>query len=240
MGEGMAAEHRLRSRRRSARREAAREAGPAPLRATGSGPAGRFVLYVEGPRDRDLLRIWARRIAHDLARALEGCVVIMGGRQPARAADHFDGIRRTTPDATGLVVLDRDHHHEAEGWPADTPLDLYTWPRRHIESYVLVPAAIRRAAGCAPDDPRVDRVLGEHLVRGEEGRALADLDAKRLLAAKGPLARELGQALSTADIARCMRADELHGDVVELLDRTRVALGLERSEPEIVVRSKAR
>jgi hypothetical protein len=195
---------------------------------------------VEGPRDRDLLRIWARRVGHDLARALDGCVVIMGGRQPARAADHFAGIRRDEPEATGLVVLDRDHHDEAEGWPADTPLDLYTWPRRHIESYVLVPSAIRRAAGCAPDDPRVDRVLEEHMSRDAGGRTLVDLDAKRLLAAKGPLARELGRALSTADIARCMRIDEVHADVVDLLGRTRSALGLGRSEPEIVVRMKAR
>ena len=225
---------RVRSResRRKSRRQGAREERGCP--------AAGFVLYVEGPRDRDLLRIWARRLGHDLARALDRSVVIMGGRQPARAAGHFASVRARDAAATGLVVLDRDHHDAAPEWPEDAPLDLYTWPRRHIESYVLVPAAIRRAAGCAPADARVDRLLAEHLPEGVDGRAGHDLDAKRLLGSKGPLARTLGRTLSSADIARCMRADEVHADVVGLLGRTRTALGLSQAEPEIVVRSKLR
>ena len=235
----MAADNAIQSRSGRTRRRGRRDAKPSSSGNNGI-PAANFILYVEGPRDRDLLRIWARRLSHDLARALDGCVVIMGGRQPARAADHFRRLLRSEPEATGLVVLDRDHHDEPDGWPEDTRLGLYTWPRRHIESYVLVPAAIRRAAGCAPDDLRVDRVLEEHMPPGKEARALQNLDAKRLLAARGPLAQMLGCSLATADIARCMLADEVHGDVIDLLGRARSALGLTRVEPEIVVRARNR
>ncbi len=213
-----------------------------PKRGGGAGrgererPEGPFVLYVEGPRDRDLLRIWARRLSHGLARALESCVVIMGGRQPARAAEHFERVHGGRDDVSGLIVLDRDHHDPADDWGTTALLDLFTWPRRHIESYVLVPAAIRRAAGCAPDDQRFDRLLAEHLPDAGDASALLDVDAKRLLAAKGPLARGLGQPLSTADIARCMRLDEVHADVIGVLERVGAALGQSGAEPEIVVR----
>lgn len=222
---------RRRARRPDRRRSHARE--------DRRRPAGEFVLYVEGPRDRDLLRIWARRVSHGLARSLESCVVIMGGRQPARAVEHFERHHGDGSGVTGLVVLDRDHHDPLDDWTGTDPLELYTWPRRHIESYVLVPAAIRRAVGCAPDDPRVDRLLSDHLPDADDPRALVDVDAKRLLAARGPLARELGQPLSTADIARCMRLDELHADVLGVLERVGDALGHGGGGPEIVVRSRS-
>ncbi len=233
----MSAEIATRSSR-SARRSRRSARGSSTARTEKERPAGRFVLYVEGPRDRDLLRIWARRVSHGLAKSLESCVVIMGGRQPARAAEHFARVHGDREDATGLIVLDRDHHDPDGDDALLEPLELFTWPRRHIESYVLVPAAIRRAAGCAPADVRVDRVLAEHLSGGADRDAYVDVDAKRLLAAKGPIARALGQPVSTADIARCMRIDELHGDVMDVLDRVASALGQRGSEPEIVVRSR--
>ena len=48
-----------------------------------------FFLYVEGPRDADILRIWGRRISRRLARHLDSRIVILGGRRPERARDHF-------------------------------------------------------------------------------------------------------------------------------------------------------
>ncbi len=234
----MSAELVLRSSR-SGRRSRRSRRSDGTSRGDKGRPAGPFVLYVEGPRDRDLLRIWARRVSHGLARSLESCVVIMGGRQPARAAEHFSRVHGGRDDVSGLVVLDRDHHDPASDWQSDATLDLFTWPRRHIESYVLVPAAIRRAIGCGPEDQRIDRLLAEHLPAHDDAEAFVDVDAKRLLAAKGPLARGLGQPLSTADIARCMRLDELHADVLGVLDRVGAALGHAGGGPEIVVRSKS-
>src|SRR5215469_15523938 len=69
-------------------------------------PASRFVLYVEGPSDREILRAWAWRLAPDLARALVQAAVILGGRQPARAVDHFRALRSEGVALRGLCVPD--------------------------------------------------------------------------------------------------------------------------------------
>ena len=75
----------------------------------------RFFLYVEGPGDECILRIWARRFPRSLALQLESRVVILGGRRPARAQAHFRAEGGSEGGARGLVVLDRDHHRECGG-----------------------------------------------------------------------------------------------------------------------------
>jgi hypothetical protein len=186
---------------------------------------------VEGPRDRDLLRTWAQRVSPILARGIGSCAVILGGRQPARAVSHFRELRARAEAERGLCVLDRDGESGALRLADEEPgLDFFTWRRRHIESYLLVPDAIRRSAR-APAELRVLRSLRALLPPADDEAALADLDAKRLLARHGPLDQLLGP-LPPSRIARAMRADELHPDVRDLLDRVRAGLGL----PEDVLR----
>ncbi|MEZ4214960.1 MAG: hypothetical protein R3E88_00650 [Myxococcota bacterium] len=195
-----------------------------------------FVLYVEGPGDSDILRSWARRYARDLDRAIEAAAVILGGRRPARALEHFRRERAARPALRGLCVLDRDD--EAHAIPDEEPgLEFFTWPERHIESYLLVPDAIVRHARCEDGSDEIARMIDE-LGRGSRFRTRSGgVDAKRLLAPRGPLARELGRAISPAGIARAMRRDELHGDVVALLERVCDGVGVRaRSEEVVVVR----
>jgi hypothetical protein len=179
------------------------------------------VLYVEGPRDRDILEGWARAESARLGRALNDAAVILGGRQPERAVAHFLEQREKRPGLRGLCVLDRDGGDEPI--PPDLPgapdLEVYTWSRRHIESYLLVPAAIERSLRKGDAGARAARLLRQHLPSGDDESALRDLDAKRLLARQGPLARELGQPLALGRIARFMRPEELHGDVSALIER---------------------
>jgi hypothetical protein len=190
-----------------------------------------FVLYVEGPRDRDLLRTWAQRVSPILARGIAECAVILGGRQPARAVVHFRELRGRGGAERGLCVLDRDGGSGALRLADEEPgLEFFTWRRRHIESYLLVPDAIRRSAR-APAELRVLRPLRELLPAADDEAALVDFDAKRLLARHGPLDQLFGP-LPPSRIARAMRADELHADVRDLLDRVRAGLGL----PEAVLR----
>jgi hypothetical protein len=198
----------------------------------GAPAAVRFVLYVEGPSDCDILRTWARLVSAPLSKKLSRCSVILGGRRPARAVEHFRSLVQATdsgePVWRGLCVLDRDGHarHVAD----DTPdgLEFFTWSRRHIESYLLVPGAMRRCLRMPAEDPRLAGVLGDlHALGSDEG--LRDVDAKRLLASRSALARERGALLSPARIARCMNRGDLHPDVLELLDRVRDAAGLPRS-----------
>jgi len=187
------------------------------------------VLYVEGPRDRDILEGWARAASLPLARAVRESAVILGGRQLARAAAHFAEESAARPGLQGLCVLDRDGGEDAPG-SADG-LEVFTWSRRHIESYLLVPAAIHRALRLPEHDGRVSRLLRRHLPTTAAEHTLRDLDAKRLLADTGPIARGLGRSLALGRIARAMRPEELHADVAELLERLREALLV----PEAVV-----
>lgn len=193
-----------------------------------SSPArASFVLYVEGPRDRGLLEAWAFGVSPPLARALAASTVILGGCQPVRAAEHFRGLRARCPRARALCVLDGDIERRPLPERAREPgLEFFTWGRRHIESYLLVPEAICRVARVSPDEPRVARWFETVLPAPEDEAAFEELDAKSLFAHHGEIQRLLGRPIRPAQVARAMRADELHADVHELLDRLREELGL--------------
>jgi len=167
--------------------------------------------------------------------------VILGGRQLARAEAHFRELAEGSAGATGLVVLDRDGTHELSAPRPSVPgLEVFTWGRRHIESYLLVPAAIRRLIRVAADDPRSERAFRECLPDPEDDAALRRLDAKRLLGVRGGLAQLLGAALPPGEIARCMRRDELHADIFDLFDRIRSSQPGPGDGPEVVVRGGGR
>ena len=227
------------NRRRPRAGSAQRAAGAS--RAT----AARFVLYVEGARDRDILESWARRVQPSVARAIERNTVILGGRRPARAADDFRRRGGHAKGWRGLVVLDRDHHepdengvhHDGDQQQADG-LELFVWGRRHIESYLLVPSAIRRVVGSGVDAARIEQALADPaLMRGGDGRGeIAALHAKRILGAGGSLSEALGTDLHAGEIARAMRAEELHADVHSLLDRIGALSGTLEKGPEVVIR----
>lgn len=201
----------------SAARPAREDLGPIPR--------GRFVLYVEGPRDRDILRAWALRLSPALAEDLTRAAVILGGRQPDRALEHFREVRAAASVARGVCVLDRDD--EPSDLPVADPsdgLEFFTWSRRHIESYLLVRDAIRRALRAQADDPRVGRALDRHVPPADDEDALRDIDAKRLLSTQGALARAFGRPLQPGRVAREMFVGELHPDIRTLFDRMRGAL----------------
>ncbi len=181
---------------------------------------GSFILYVEGPRDRSILRAWAHRLLPGPAPDLLEGAVILGGRRPARAVEHF---RARAGGSHGLCVLDRDEDAASE-LEAQGGLEFFTWGRRHIESYLLVPGAIRRALSLPASDHRLEAVLERELPAAEDALGWRALDAKRLLAETGPLARLLGRPLPLARIARATREDELHADVHDMFHRLRDGL----------------
>jgi hypothetical protein len=188
-----------------------------------------FFLYVEGPGDQAILRSWARRLSRPLEQAIDASTVIMGGRQPARAVEHFRRELERRGVLRGLCVLDRDDREEPTEH-CEPGLEFFTWPRRHIESYLLVATAIRRHASNATDLEQIELVL-----RGD-GRSPEQLHAKTLLAPRGPLARELGRPISAAGVARAMRHEEIHPDVHALFDRVYDGAGLRRPAPVVVHR----
>jgi hypothetical protein len=191
-----------------------------------------FRVFVEGPSDRDILAAWARCVSLHLSRALRRSSVILGGRQPARAARYLRELREREPSACGLCVLDGDRGVLPE--PVEEPgLAYFTWSRRHIESYLLVPEAIRRSLRLRDGDGRVARLLRSHLPEHTDEAALRTVDAKRLLDRNGPLVRGLPRPLAPGRIARAMRQEDFHPEIHGLLGEIRLGLGLD--EPELVV-----
>jgi len=189
-----------------------------------------FVLYVEGPRDREILQHWARRTDPELGRCLERSTVILGGRQPRRAVADFRKRGGRGAGLSGVIVLDRDDHVRSTAAPEEPGLEVFIWTLRHIESYLLVPDAIGRLLGLGDEDRRVERFVAEH--------GCDSLDAKRILAAGGPLTEMLGVELRAGDIARAMRVEDLHGDILELFSKIGSYLGHASRHPEVVVRPR--
>jgi len=197
-----------------------------------------FFLYVEGPRDEDILKIWARRISRPLARSLASRVVILGGRRPARAEAHFRMARGEISGGRGLVVLDRDHHTELDELATNEPgLEVFVWERRHIESYLMVPSAIRRALRGALDPRVLDQCIEDHVPSPEDEAACRSANAKRILGSKGELARSVGREVSPAAVARAMKLEEFHPDIFALYERIGEVSGLGGSVPATAFRS---
>jgi hypothetical protein len=179
-------------------------------------------LYLEGPGDRAILEAWATRLLPAPVRRLFDSSVLLGGRRPARALDHF----RTRGGRRALCVLDRDDGSAIEGTVAEEPgLEFFTWGRRHIESYLLVAPAIGRALRLPGEEARIERTLRPLLPESGDEAGWRELDAKRLLATGGPLARALGVPLRPVAIARSMRAGELHADILACIERVRAVAG---------------
>ena len=226
--------NRRKSRRGSRAQAKDASSNSASERSASSSRSGRrlrsanFVLYVEGPRDREILECWARRVDPGLSRCIEQNTVILGGRRPARAIADFQKRGGVAAGDSGLIVLDRDDHAHAEsGDPrlaisgseprsllpdsdpslTETGLELFVWSLRHIESYLLVPAAIRRMLRLEADDRTVERIIErnsmddatawvsnatpEQSVGGVVTRERGSLHAKRVIGAGGSLSEAL-------------------------------------------------
>lgn len=98
------------------------------------------VLYVEDYTDIDILREWARVLAHPALKFLDSPFVVYVGNVAAQARAHFNGLRTAVPDLRGLLLIDQsDIALQSEG-----PLTELMWQRREIENYLLMPEAILR------------------------------------------------------------------------------------------------
>ena len=128
----------------------------------------------------------------------------------------------------GLCVLDRDNDLGPPLPETTEPgLEFFTWGRRHIESYLLVPEAICRGLRLPDADRRVQRVLREYLPpEGDEEGIPRALDAKRILGPGGALSCALGVPIPPARVARATRVSELHADVHDFFERLRREFGV--------------
>ena len=100
-----------------------------------------WVLYLEGATDLAILRAFAEKLGHEARSYLERPFVHYVANQPAKARDHFHGLREAKSDLVGLAIYDR-----LESPPEDPILRQFTWKRRELENYLTRREVLRAYA----------------------------------------------------------------------------------------------
>ena len=121
--------------------------------------ARKLIVYVEGETDEKCLRGWAEALGSNPEfAALTEClksvafVYLSGGSAETmieQADQHFRGCKLLSETAQRLLVLDRNDG-KWQNRVAHDPL-LKVWRKKHVESYLLVPAAWKRAVAHAAE-----------------------------------------------------------------------------------------
>lgn len=109
-----------------------------------------WVLYLEGSTDLAILQTFASRLHHTAARYLERPFVHYIVNQPAKAYEHFFGLREAKPDLVGIAIYDR---LDREIQPRPNLVETF-WRRREIENYLCYPEALLAyASKSIPEHP---------------------------------------------------------------------------------------
>ena len=91
-----------------------------------------WVLYLEGSTDLAVLRGFAEALDHPAREVLTRPFVHYVANQPARARQHFYGLRAAKEDLKGIAIYDRLDIALND----DPNLVQLSWQRREIESYL--------------------------------------------------------------------------------------------------------
>ena len=145
----------------------------------------RYVLYVEGGTDVDMLRAMAEHLGHRAAEIWDERIntFYVQNNYPQQDADtelerveggfgvtpmqHFNGLRALVPGLKGLAILDNDGRARAGSESGD--LKTVYWRRYEAENYFVTPDVLRRYARSRYDDmdlfdghvPEIDSVLDD-------------------------------------------------------------------------------
>ena len=92
-----------------------------------------WVLYLEGATDLAILRAFANKLRHDVRKELDAPFVYYVGNQPAKAREHFYGLREAKSNLIGFSLYDRipDKLYH------DLHLMEYSWHLSEIENYFI-------------------------------------------------------------------------------------------------------
>lgn len=195
------------------------------------------ILYVEDESDVRLLKEWANLLQHPARRFFRFPYIYTLGRTGdlSEARRHFSALRVAFAELGGLCLLDCEQYLEPErvAWPAG--LQLLRWRRCEIENYLLNPAVLNRYvaqsyqhAPVSPHQPSLEQAyvdaefarqgLGGLDYLGDDAQILRDLKASDLLIG---LLSKTYRKTAKRDlylVARVMRPEEVHPEVIEKLD----------------------
>ena len=97
-----------------------------------------WVLYLEGSTDLAILKTLADRLGHPAQTCLARPFVHYVANQPAKARQHFYGLRDAYPALVGIALFDQGvGATEQQG-----PLQELVWERREIENYIVTPEVL--------------------------------------------------------------------------------------------------
>ncbi len=205
------------------------------------------VLYVEGESDGKILSEWSKILKeHPSSKFFRRPYVVpLGGRNVREAKKHFSALKLAVSQIRGFCLLDKDDKEPLDDIH-DNGLWVMSWSRYEIESYLLHFNAIKRfIAESRPwaggDDTLHDAPLKEEIFEGLrkfnisvlEGtqdfgdRILGQIKASEVVIV--PLLQGLGMDITKKDLfllAKVMEPEEIHPDVIAMLDKIAEAFGL--------------
>jgi energy-coupling factor transporter ATP-binding protein EcfA2 len=130
-----------------------------------------WVLYLEGSTDLAILRAFAATLEHPAAAVLERPFVHYVQNRPARARDHFYGLRAAKRDLVGLALFD----HIDQALQDRPELHERMWQRREIENYLCTREALRTWARNAGEETGGGPLFGATWVERME-EAVAEIE----------------------------------------------------------------
>ncbi|KUR72113.1 hypothetical protein AQZ52_02055 [Novosphingobium fuchskuhlense] len=188
------------------------------------------LLIVENLSDSRMLRIWAERLGLAWPKNL---VEWPWNGGHAERKQLFLQLQSEIPELKALSLRDRDDmelNHVDQETLRDKSIQaphinmvLRVWRRRHIENYVLLPAAIARASG--RDIAEIEAAIAIHALIvpanfAAKDVALAMLDARgKEITQKGAGSMRALYGVSPEDIAKAMEPNEIPEDVKTLLNQ---------------------
>lgn len=187
------------------------------------------VFFVENESDSNTLKILAKKIGTPIP---DDIVIWSWPGQHVERQHLFNQLKREVSGLVGVSIRDRD------GQPFETVTALLkdknntgcdkdgmaarTWRFRYIESYLLSPTAIARAANIKPEQVIQDgKVFGVDLSAYDTNSIIAayqELPSKQILT-EGDKCLTKKYGISKYDIANNIVADEVHVDIKELISQ---------------------
>ncbi|MCY4039815.1 MAG: AAA family ATPase [Gammaproteobacteria bacterium] len=192
----------------------------------------RRVLYVEGKSDVDILREWAKVLGHPTVGLLDRVLCVTTAQEKGKnyGDRHFRTLRSLVPNLVGLEIRDLNGgtRERSIGSKRESPtgLDVVQWKRYEIENYMIHPNAVSRLVLETLGEEaarRADEYMRRNLPGGLFDEPFEQTPADQtkgkvtiamILAAAG---LDLGES-EYYRIAGQMKADEVHPDVVMMLD----------------------
>lgn len=190
----------------------------------------RRLLLHDGPSNIEILKSLARQLG---IRWPTNLVAWKYADDPKARKSLFAELLLDIPELKCLSLHDRDNHNVAavkqdltffSAEPFKDGLGLRMWRRRNIESYLMCPAAIARAANCPESD--INQFLQEHdlavspgvnWTRSDCSNTLLSTDCKKILLTGGENTVNRKFGVRPEHIAAVMLPNEIPDDIKTFL-----------------------